>query len=176
MPSADATLRSGSFGGTRPHAAARSAPARAMGAAIAMGVVIAALIGCAQRSPRDAAAARTIAHEIQAGHGLYQSGEYALAATRFQMAADTAGACNDRDTERRARVAECTSWLRARAIESFAACTDQLEGLQRRARYSDPGVNTLLALGAIAGGRPLPGLRLPRAVRPVVRDTAEESH
>ncbi len=77
--------------------------------------------------------------------------------------------------ERRAMTGECTSWLRARRLGELAECTERLEALQRRQRRSDPGLNTLLAIGAIAGGRPLPPFKVPNAVHPIVRASAMES-
>jgi hypothetical protein len=90
------------------------------------------------------------------------------------MAAGEARRAGQRELERQARAAECTAWLWARRIDRFASCTDRLEGLQRRARHSDPGVNTLIALGAIAGERPPPPLRIPRDVQPLLRAAATE--
>jgi hypothetical protein len=74
--------------------------------------------------------------------------------------------------ERKATTAECTAWLRARRLEDLDACAMRLEALQRRERRSDPGLNTLLAIGAIAGDRPLPPFRVPTAVHPIVRASA----
>ena len=53
--------------------------------------------------------------------------------------------------------------------------TERLEFLQRESRHSDPGVNALIALGAVAADRPLPPLKLPHAVGPIVRAATEES-
>ena len=39
---------------------------------------------------------------------------------------------------------------------------------------ADPGVNTLIALGAIAGQRPVPPLRIPRDVQPLLRAASRE--
>ena len=40
---------------------------------------------------------------------------------------------------------------------------------------SDGGVNTLIAMGAIAGGRPLPALRVPHSVRPLLASPEKEN-
>ena len=76
--------------------------------------------------------------------------------------------------ERRATQAECTSWLRARRLSDFSECTSRLETLHRREHRADPGLNTLLAMGAVAGGRPIPPFRVPAAVHPIVRAAAKE--
>ena len=71
--------------------------------------------------------------------------------------------------------AACTAWLRARELAELADCTSQLEYLQRHSRRSDPGVNTLIAMGAIAGGRPLPPFRVPNAIQPLLQQAAQEA-
>jgi hypothetical protein len=112
---------------------------------------------------------------VAAGLDLYEAGEFTLAAERFHAAAGQARSARARTLEKKARTAECTAWLRARSLSDLAECTAQLERLQRRERRSEPGVNTLLALGAIAGQRPLPRLRVPNAVQPLVQAAAVES-
>ncbi len=151
---------------------ARARRARAAVAAAAAALCV--LSGCATPAapPPDPQAVRA---EIEAGLDLYDAGEFALSAQRFRSAADAAARARDGDTETRALVAECTAWLRAGRGPELAACTARLEPLQMRRSRSDPGVNTLLALGAVAGGRPLPRLRIPHAVRPFVAGTALES-
>ena len=62
-----------------------------------------------------------------------------------------------------------------RRLAELARCSERLEPLQRRARRSDLGVNTLIAFGAIAGQRPLPPFKIPNAVRPLVRASAAEN-
>ena len=49
-----------------------------------------------------------------------------------------------------------------------------LETLHRKEHRADPGLNTLLAMGAVAGGRPIPPFRVPAAVHPMVRAAAKE--
>ncbi len=119
-------------------------------------------------APTDSAywAARA---SIDVGLELYASGEVILAAHRFQDASYHAAVSGDADLERRAVAAECMAWLRARELPVFSDCTQRLEGLQREARHADPGVNTLIGLGAVAADRPLPPLRIPNEVLPVVR-------
>ena len=60
-------------------------------------------------------------------------------------------------------------------LGELAECSQRLERLQRRERRSEPGVNTLIALGAIAGQRPPPALRIPNTVEPLFRQTAKET-
>ena len=134
---------------------------------LAVCLLLAGSLGCASTGPRAVPGA--VDADAQAGLDLYAAGEFEMAAHRFGAAAAEARRCREPELERRARAAECTAWLRAGRPGRFAACTDRLETLQSRARVSDPGINTLIALGAIAGGRPLPPLRLPGEVRPVLR-------
>jgi len=110
---------------------------------------------------------------VASAFDLYDGGEYVLAARRFHGAVDLAIVLDDDEARRRATAGECVSWLRARELSELAACSERLETLQSRERRPDPGVNTLIALGSIAGGRPLPPLRLPVAVAPVIRASAE---
>ncbi len=110
---------------------------------------------------------------IDVGLELYASGELVLAAHRFENASHHASVSGDADLARRAVAAECMAWLRARDLPAFSDCSQRLEGLQREARHADPGVNTLIGLGAIAGDRPLPPLRIPHEVLPVVRAARE---
>jgi hypothetical protein len=98
-----------------------------------------------------------------------------MAARRFEDAADAASEIGDRELERRATAAECASWLRAGQLPQLGDCTARLESLQRRAQRSDPGVNTLVALGSLSAGRPLPSLRLPEPVHAVLQEAAKES-
>ena len=102
-----------------------------------------------------------LAEEVAAGH-------------RFHAAAGGAERCGSLSMERRATQAECTSWLRARRLSEFSECTARLETLHRKERRADPGLNTLLAMGAVAGGRPIPPFRVPAAVHPMVRAAAKE--
>ena len=124
--------------------------------------------------PPDAAY-RAARASIEAGLELYAAGESIMAARRFQDASYRANVYGDEELERTAVAAECMAWLRAQEVPKFAACTERLEFLQRESRRSDPGVNALIALGAVAGDRPLPPLRIPHAVAPIVRAAAEGS-
>jgi hypothetical protein len=151
--------------------AARRAPAATATAVAALSV----LAACAASSPPRADEARAIRIDVEAGLDLYEAGDFELAARRFRSAGDAAARCGDLSMQTRAVTAECTAWLRARRSAEFAVCTQRLEPLQARRPRSDPGVNTLLALGAVAGGRPLPPHRIPNAVRPFVLEAAQES-
>ncbi|MBW2270545.1 MAG: hypothetical protein JRH16_18420, partial [Deltaproteobacteria bacterium] len=82
--------------------------------------------------------------------------------------------CGVLPMERKATTAECTAWLQARKLGELASCTERLEALHRRERRSDPGLNTLLAMGAVAGDRPIPPFRVPSAVHPILRAAAKE--
>jgi len=159
------------------------APLRRRGAATVAAVAaliaaVGALAGCAgvptpMRRP-EAIEAQARAN-VAAGLDLYESGEFVLAARRFHAASNQASAIGERALEKKAVTGECTAWLRARSLEEFAECTARLERLQRRERRSEPGVNTLIALGAIAGQRPAPALRIPNTVEPLFRQAAKES-
>jgi hypothetical protein len=124
------------------------------------------------RGPSNLAAAKS---NLASGLGLYESADYTMAARRFEEAAQRARAGGDRALEKQAVTAECTAWLRARELSEFTDCTTHLEYLQRHSRSSDPGVNTLIAMGAIAGDRPLPPFRLPSAIQPLMQQAAQEA-
>jgi hypothetical protein len=148
---------------------------RRHGVAIAAAVAtLAPLAGCQTPAAPDPAQARLVQASVDAGLNLYEAGDYVLAARRFQEAAEGARRCGDLPMERKATTAECAAWLRARRLGELSSCSERLEGLQRKGRRSDPGLNTLLAMGAVAGGRPLPPFRVPSAVHPIVRATAKE--
>ena len=115
------------------------------------------------------------ADRIEAGLDLYQVGEFVMAARRFGEVATAAGRDGDFATLKRARAAQCAAWLRARRLEDFDHCTARLETLQRRERRSDPGLNVLLAMGAIAGNRPPPPFKIPNAVGGVLSHAREAS-
>ena len=159
----------------------RRAGARWRGAATIGGVAaLFSALGCALppqmgSDPGAHARAAALRSALDAGLDLYGSGEFVLAARRFAYAADQAERLGDREIERRAVAGECTAWLRARKLAELSACSQRLEALQRRAPRADPGVNTLIALGAIAAERPLPPLRLPDAAKPLIRETVKES-
>lgn len=132
-------------------------------------------VACVAPAPTaDTMEARAVRSKLDSGLDLYEAGDFEVAGHRFRDAAAGARRCRDAEMERRARAAECAAWLRARRLDAFAECTAALEPLQRRARRSDPGVNTLVALGAIAGGRSSGVLRVPNAVAPDLREVAKE--
>jgi hypothetical protein len=148
---------------------------RRHGVAIAAAVAtLAPLAACRTPAPPDPAQARRVRASVDAGLNLYEAGDHVLAARRFQEAAEGAHRGGDLPMERKTTTAECAAWLRARRLEELAVCSERLEALQRKGRRSDPGLNTLLAMGAVAGGRPLPPFRVPSAVHPIVRATAKE--
>ena len=148
---------------------------RRHGVAIAAAVaILAPLVACQTPTPPDPALASRVRASVDAGLNLYEAGDYVLAARRFQDAARGARRCGDLPMERKTTTAECAAWLRARRLGELAACSERLETLQRKGRRSDPGLNTLLAMGAVAGGRPLPPFRVPSAVHPIVRALAKE--
>jgi hypothetical protein len=115
-----------------------------------------------------------VRENLDAGLDLYAAGDFVLAAQRFQDGAQGARRCGDLPMERKATTAECTAWLRARRLGDLSSCTLRLEALHRKERRSDPGLNTLLAMGAVAGHRALPPFRVPGAVHPMVRAAAKE--
>jgi hypothetical protein len=148
---------------------------RRHGVAIAAAVATLALLAaCQTPTDPDPALARRVRASVDAGLNLYEAGDYVLAARRFQEAAQGARRGGDLSMERKATTAECTAWLRARRLGDLSSCSERLEVLQRKGRRSDPGLNTLLAMGAVAGGRPLPPFRVPSAVHPIVRASAKE--
>jgi hypothetical protein len=138
-------------------------------------VAVAALFGCRTTAPVESLAAMRarMNTSVASGFDLYDGGEYVLAARRFHAAVDLAIVLDDDASRRRATAGECVSWLRARKLAELAECSRRLEDLQTRQRRPDPGVNTLIAMGSIAGGHPLPALRLPVAVAPLIRASAE---
>lgn len=179
MISVDQVLRRLSFGGKSADGAADGRRrAAAAFAAAALFAVFGGALGCeaqhaaTPRGPSNAAAARS---NLASGLGMYESADYTLAARRFEMAARQARAAGDRGLEKQAVTAECTAWLRARELSELADCTTHLEYLQRHSNSSDPGVNTLIAMGAIAGNRPLPPFRVPTSIQPLLRQAAQET-
>jgi hypothetical protein len=162
---------------------ADGAPLRRHGAATAAAVAalfaaVGALAGCAgvpTAVRRPAAIEAQARANVAAGLDLYESGEFVLAARRFRAASNQASTVGKRELEKKAVTGECTAWLRARRLGELAECSERLERLQRRERRSEPGVNTLIALGAIAGQRPAPALRIPNTVEPLFRQAAKES-
>jgi len=167
-----AVLRHTSDGGKkRGEAGLRWRGAAAVGAAAAL----VSLTACHTPPPvaPNPEEAREVRENVRSGLALYESHDFVLAAHRFNAAAAGARNCGDLAMERRATTGECTAWLRARRLDDLSGCTQRLEALHRRERRSDPGLNTLLAMGAVAGHRPLPPFRIPNAVHPIVRKAAE---
>ena len=142
---------------------------------VAVVVATAALLACASApAPQASGSAQRLERAIAAGLGLYEAHEFAVAAERFHEAAREAYALRDEKVEKAALSAECASWLRARRMDEFAVCTERLTKRHRRSREPDPGVGTLLALGAIAGDRPAPPYRVPSEVAPLIRAARHE--
>jgi hypothetical protein len=172
-------LRLISTGGRKPDGALlRRHGAATVAAVAALIAAVAAVVGCTAvptplRGP-SANADRARAN-VTAGLDLYESGEFVLAARRFHAASTQARTAGERALQKKSVVGECTAWLRARRLGELAECSQRLERLQRRERRSEPGVNTLIALGAIAGQRPAPALRIPNTVQPLFRQAAKES-
>jgi hypothetical protein len=94
---------------------------------VAIAAAVAALVSLgltACQSPpvarsSDAEERAAVMADLQGGLHLYESGDYVLAASRFEEAARGAQRCRDLSTERRATTAECTSWLRARRLDEL---------------------------------------------------------
>jgi hypothetical protein len=128
------------------------------------------LLACA--TVPDPGASRAARSSAEAALDLYDAGEYTLAAERFADAAERAAAAREDTLERKSVAGECLAWLHARRLPELAECSKRLEKLQRRARRPDPALNTLVALGAVAGDRALPPLRIPTSVRPLVQAAA----
>ena len=164
MPDVGAGLRPASIGGASSVGVCR----RSQRVAIVMAV--ATLFACATGPPPGTQAAH--AEAVRAGLDLYEGGEFVIAARRFEDASHEAGFLRDRQGEKRALAAACTSWLRARRLAEFARCTDGLEHMHRRANRAEPGLAALLALGAIAGERELPPFRVTRDAAEVIRASA----
>lgn len=179
MTAIDPALRRFSFGG---RSADGAAPGRRWAATVwavaALLAVFGGAVGCVNAPtalPRGTSNAASARSNLAAGLGLYESSEFTLAARRFEMAAQQANAAGDRELEKLAVTAECTAWLRARERSELSDCTSHLEYLQRHSRTSDPGVNTLIAMGAIAGERPMPSLHVPTSIQPLLQQAAQEA-
>lgn len=142
------------------------------GSLLAAACLLAACAGAERRAESRELSARGLRAELEAGLDLYRAGELVPAALRFREAGEIAGALRAEETLRRATAAECLAWLRARGVAELSECSLRLERLQQRTRHPDPALNTLVALGAVAGGRPLPALRVPGPVRPLIEALA----
>jgi len=164
-------------GSSRSQAPSRARARRGLaGAAIA--AAAAGLLACvpaARTGPQPEAGRHAeIQTALRDGVRLYESREYVLAAGRFETAARLAERGGEGRLAARAAAAECTSWLLAHRLGELDACSARLDGLQRRIHRTHPGANALIALGAVAGGRPLPGVNVPRPVRAVVQPGPED--
>lgn len=136
----------------------------------ALSVVQLACVATPDPRPRNLKGAP---ESLRAGLDLYSAHEFARAGAQFHAAAEAAGAMGDRDLSHRATVAECTAWLRARRLQELGSCSARLADSQRRMRLTDTRVNALIAMGAIAAGRPVSSLRTVSAVRGVLLAAAE---
>jgi len=140
-------------------------------------LVLLGLSACVAPVPRPVASVPGIGPETQAaiadGVRLYEAGEYAMAARRFEAGSALAEQLGDLPLAWRATAAGCTSWLLARQLREFDACGLRLESLQARNHEASGGTNALIALGAVAGGRPQPAVNVPRAIRTVMRPGQE---
>lgn len=166
----------GRYRSMRTPRGAPGVPARAAAGGAAAALCLLAVLGAAgcvsTAPPPRSAPVGFVESEAEAGARLYRIGDYTLAARRFRAAADEAERCDEPLMESELRTGECTAWLRGGELDAFRHCTARLEALHRDLGLSEPGVNTLLALGAIARGEPLPPFRLPAAVRPLLMTTA----
>ena len=104
----------------------------------------------------------------------YDAGEYARAARGCRDAGNRARLLRRSQERCAALVAECTAWLRAERMTEFGSCTGRLAALEGRGGGRDRAVNTLIALGAIADGRPVPAARVPAPVDRMIRKAAGE--
>jgi len=154
-------------------------PRRALGRGLPAALGLALCAACASPPPagpdRKAVLGQQLERDLRGAGELYRSHEYVRAADSFARAADLARELRLGEFARDLRAAECTSWLKARRLSEFAACGELLEAQTRAVPGSNPGVNTVAALGAVAGGRPLPPLRLPGPVQEAVRAAAQET-
>ena len=138
--------------------------------------LLSSLAGCAATAPEilaeRAARSESLLSAIQGGLNLYAAGEFRHAAQRFRQASAEAIRIGTRRLEREVLAAECMTWMQARALSEFAQCANRLNR-QRDREVVDPGVNTLIALGCIAGGTSPSSLPVPRSVLPIIRAAGE---
>ena len=175
MERAGTPLRRTSTGGRSATGAALRWRRAAVVAAVAALIPLLACESLPRRGASvDPEAAAQVRANVDSGLLLYASGDYVIAAQRFREAAEGANRCGSLPMERKATTAECTAWLQARQLAELSACTERLEALHRRERRSDPGLNTLLAMGAVAGDRPILAFRVPPPVHPILRAAAKE--
>jgi len=145
-----------------------------VGVLLALAGLTACVAPAARNVSNDAGLGADTHEAIDDGVRLYESREYTMAARRFAMGAQLAEQLGDRPLAWRALAAECTSWLLARQLPEFDDCSARLEEVQRRTHETSGGTNALIALGAVAGGRPQPAVNIPRAVRQVTRPGLED--
>jgi hypothetical protein len=147
---------------------------------IALAIVVLALSGCAtsrsvHRTQMLLATEAELAVALEKGFELYGTGEYGLAAAQFELAAEHATTLSEDEIVWEVTAAACISWMRARRLPPFSACTERLESLQRRHGTSDIGLNVLMGFGALASHRPMPSLAIPPSVAVVLRAAFEEA-
>ena len=144
---------------------------------VAVSLALLGLTACVAPASRPVSSAPGVGSETHAaiadGVRLYEAGEYAMAARRFETGADGAEQLRDLALAWRATAAECTSWLLARQLREFDACGVRLERVQARNHESSGGTNALIALGAVAGGRTQPAVNIPPVIRTVMRPSQE---
>ena len=164
-------------GGVPGSAAERHRAAAARAAALCL--LLLGGFGCAAPPPPTPAPEPRLDGEAyraaRAALDLYAAREYALSARRFGVALRLAEDAGDDRLAREVLVGSCMSWLEVRQPEPLAACTARLAEVRRQETRRDPGLNTLIALGSIAGSRPLPPFAHPDGVRPVLRAAAGEA-
>jgi hypothetical protein len=183
MAAAGASLRSNRHGGLRRFGVGRRPGVAVARTAATLFCLLFVTSACQTAAPvraRPNPAARLVAERqldtsIVDGIRLYESREYDLAARKFQQAAAQAQSLGDDGRRTDATTSECMAWLRARRLGELGDCSRRLEPMQRRQGRSEPGVNTLIAFGAIAAKRPLPSLAIPNSVRSLVQRSAQES-
>ena len=139
------------------------------GTLVAAPLLLILLVSCASSpSSRRADGPGELRRALGKGLELYDEGELVLAAAWFEEAAQHAQKLEDRTTARDATAAACVAWMRARQLAEFSSCAESLEGLQVALGVSDPGINVLIAFGAIAAARPPPHLAIPEAIGEVL--------
>lgn len=150
----------------------RTAVARCA-ASVLLGVAMLLLAtGCSTTSATRGALRIALDQELQTGVARYEAGDFEGAAEAFERAELRARTLRLTPLACEAHVSQCTSWLRAREPGELATCTQRFESFEGRKCARDPDVQTLIAMGAIAGGQPMPELRLPDEVERILWDAA----
>ncbi len=148
-------------------------PVRALARA---GLVALLLLGTAcagARGPVPEPDRSALDSELRSAQQLYESGNFSLAARRFESVARGADRIGDRELRIRATAAACWSWIADRDRDAVVRCTERLSVYEARQKRPDPRISTLLAMGAIAADQPLPRRALPNSVRPVLETASE---